>query len=64
MNHVEWHDERLNRRLAELTEINQPWQGSRERLRDIQTEMALVVFEMTARYAENKGQSVMEAYSD
>jgi hypothetical protein len=51
-NHTEWHDEQLSRRLAELTEINQPWQKSRERLRQIQDEMALVNFEQICRYGE------------
>lgn len=50
--HTEWPDGRLHRRLTELTEINQPWQNSLERRRQIQTEMALIVFEQMQRYSE------------
>lgn len=51
-NHTEWTDERLSQRLQELTEINQPWQGSAERLKTIRTQMALITFEQMQLYAE------------
>lgn len=55
-NHTEWSDERLYQRLTQLTEINQPWQGSRERLRTIQDEMSYIVFEQMQRYGETHGE--------
>lgn len=60
-------DGRLAQRLTELTEINQPWQGSRERLRQIQDEMSLIVFEQMQRYGETHPESQskqMEVYHE
>lgn len=51
-NQTEQPDERLSDRLAELTEINQPWQHSPERLYQITHEMYLISFEQQMRYKE------------
>ena len=54
-NHAEWSNDRLSERMTQLAEINQPWQGSRERLRQIQDEMSVIGFEMSERYRESTG---------
>jgi hypothetical protein len=47
-----WPNERLSERLAELTEINQPWQHSPERIYQIRKEMSIISFEQLQRYSE------------
>lgn len=60
-NHTEWHSERLQRRLDELTAIDQPWQNE-ERRAHIRTEIGRIVREQIARYAEARGESVAESW--
>jgi hypothetical protein len=49
---VEQSDIMLHERLAQLTEIDKPWQHSYERLFQIRAEMSFIAFEQMQRYAE------------
>jgi hypothetical protein len=63
-NHTEWHSERLQRRLDELNEIDQPWQGSAERMAQIALEKDIIGFELAMRYAEEKEIQIEEAWHE
>lgn len=62
-NHTEWHSDRLQRRLDELSEIDQPWQND-ERKGQIQSEMTKIAFEMSERYREIKELEIEEAWHE
>jgi hypothetical protein len=62
--HYQQPAERLQERLAQLNEIDQPWQGSRERLAQIALEKDIIGFELAMRYAEEKEIQIEEAWSE
>ena len=61
--YINWTDQRLNNRLVDLAEINQPWQCN-ERREQIQREMGNLAFECSVRYAEAKNEQIEEAWSE
>ena len=62
-NHTEWTDERINRKLSELAEINQPWQ-CKERREQIQRQMSLLAFEASERLRHARNQQIEEAWNE
>ncbi len=62
-NHVEWPTESLNARAELLADNMLNIKYSGERLEQVQREIALIAFELTERYRENKGISIEQAYS-
>ena len=61
-NHTEWSDQELSDRLNYLYCQAQEVEYTGERLRDIQREMGKIVYEQTARYAENHNESVADSW--
>lgn len=62
-NHLEQSTEQMNVRLEVLASIDQEWQ-CKERRQQIQQEMALLSFELSCRYAEQKNIDIETAWAE
>lgn len=61
-NHIEWPEERLQRRLGELSANSRSVGYSGERAAQVGREMSIIAFELSERLRSEYGQDIQEAW--